>query len=357
MLKRLDEMLDSFVEMGIPSIDIIVFRHGREIYRRMEGYSDAAKTRTLNGHERYNIYSCSKPITVTTAMQLWEEGKFGLDDKLSDYLPEFATVKVRENGELREPKREIRICDLFSMTAGFTYDLWSENLRLARSETNGRCQTREVMKYLAKDALIFDPGEQYNYSLCHDVIAALVEVVAQERFGEVVKKRIFEPLGMEDSTYLPTEDEIASLAEQYSFDSNERVYKPIGGHNGFRIGSEYESGGAGCVTTVEDYMKFLEGWRTDKLLRPETLALMATNRLNELQLRQYGMEGRGYGLGLRCEYAGSGKTDFGWGGAAGAYLACDKVHDFTVFHAQHVLNSPNQTLRAGIADVIRSELD
>lgn len=357
MLKKLDELIDKFVGMGIPSIDILVLHHGEEIYRRMEGYSDPERTKPINGTERYNIYSCSKPITVTAAMQLWEKGSFSLDDKLSDYMPEFAGVKVLENGMLREPKRQIVIRDLFTMSAGFTYDLWStENMKLVRRETGGRCPTRETMKYIARDPLIFDPGERYNYSLCHDIIAALVEVIAGESFGEYVKRNIFDPLGMNSSTFLPSDEEINALSAQYSYNNETKTYDYIGGKNGYRIGSEYESGGAGCVTTVNDYIKFLEGWRTDRLLKPETLELMTTNQLDDTKrTKQYGVSGYGYGLGLRCKYAAD-KTDFGWGGAAGAFLACDKVNDFTVFHVQQVLNSPNQSLRILIPSLIREDL-
>ena len=357
-LKNLDALIDEFAAMGVPSIDISVRLHGEEIYRRMEGYSDAAKTKPVNGRERYNVYSCSKPITVTAAMQLWERGKLGLEDKLSDYLPEFYAMNVREGGEVRPAKREITIRDLFTMSAGLTYDLWSENLRAARGETGGRCPTREVMKYLARDPLAFDPGERYNYSLCHDVIAALVEVISGERFGEYVKKNIFEPAGMENSTFLATDDERSKLAEQYGYDSSTKIYNPIGGSNGYCIGSEYESGGAGCVTSVDDYMKFLEGWRIGLFLKPSTLEMMTKNQLDEKRIKYYPLTqyGYGYGLGLRCGLDGSESTDFGWGGAAGAYLACDLKHDFTIFHAQHVLNSPNQPMRNLIPGAVRADL-
>lgn len=358
MLKNLDELIDKFAEYNIPSIDIRVLHNGREIYRRMEGYSNKEKKTPINGNEKYNVYSCSKPITVTSAMKLFENGKFELDDNISKYLPEFSNMSVSENGAVRAAKREITVRDLFTMSAGLTYNLNSENINRGKSETNGRCQTREMMKYLAKDPLAFDPGEKYNYSLCHDVLAAMVEEISGERFGEFVKKNIFEPLGMNDSTFLPNDEEISSLAEQYSFDQEKKVFNPISKKNGFRFGTEYESGGAGCVTTVDDYLKFLEGLRTGKLLKFETIALMSTNQLDEKRLANYGMgHGYGYGLGLRCELNNSGSSDFGWGGAAGSFLACDIKHGFSVFHAQHVLGSPNQHLRILIPEAIRKDLE
>lgn len=356
-MKNLDNIIDEFVNYGIPSIDIRVLHHGKEIYRRMEGYSDVEKTKPINGKERYNLYSCSKPITVTAAMQLFERGKFSLDDELFEYLPEFSDMTVKENNEIRKAKRKITIRDLFTMSAGLTYNLGTENIRLAQKETNGRCQTRETMKYIARDPLSFDPGEKYQYSLCHDVLAALVEEISGVTFGSFVRENIFAPLGMENSTFLPTDDEISSLAAQYYFNSDKKTYEPIGGKNGFRLGSEYESGGAGCVSSVDDYLKFLEGLRTGKLLKSETLALMTTNQLDENRLKNYPIgHGYGYGLGVRCELNNSGSSDFGWGGAAGAFLACDLKHDFTLFHAQHIMCSPNQHLRILLPEAIRKDL-
>jgi len=358
MFAKLNQLIDSFVSMGIPSIDISVWHDGKEVYRRMEGYSDLAKTKPIDGSERYNVYSCSKPITVTAAMQLWEKDLFGLDDRLSQYMPEFAGMTVYENGVPHRAEKEITIRDLFTMSAGLTYNLGSDNLKRARRETDNRCPTRDTMRYLARDPLVFEPREKYNYSLCHDVLAALVEVISGKRFGEYLKENIFEPLGMEHTTFLPTDTEISGIAAQYRYDSSFGRYLYVGGGNNYRIGKEYESGGAGCVTTVDDYIRFLEGLRTNKLLSGRTIDLMTTNQLDDKRLAYYPLvsNGYGYGLGMRCELNDSGSTDFGWGGAAGAFLACDKKYHFSVFHAQQVLNSPNQSMRIQIPAILREIL-
>ena len=356
-MKHLEELIDRFLAYGIPSVDICVMRHGEVIYRRMEGYSDAARAKPINGTERYNIYSCSKPMTVTAAMRLFERGEIRFEDNISDYLPEFSDMEVNDNGNIRPAKRRITIRDLLSMQAGLTYDLHSDGIRRGQKETSGRCPTREMMRYIASEPLAFDPGAQYEYSLCHDVIAALVEVVSGKHFGEYMRDNFFEPLGMHDTTYLPTPDDIAGLAAQYRYDEKSGRFIPIGGENEYRLGSEYESGGAGCVTTVNDYMKFLEGWRTGKTVKRDTLELFASDQMTSDMRKYFGQRALGYtyGLGLRCEYEYSGSSDFGWGGAACSYLACDLKHDFTVFSAQHVLNSPNRHLRDLIAGVIRND--
>ena len=353
---RLNEHLDKFIEMGVPSFDIKVLYKGDEVFRRMHGYSDYDKTVPINGKELYNIYSCSKPITCTAAMTLFDKGKFSLEDKLSDYMPEFTNMKVQTENGLRDAVRPIRIIDLFTMSAGFTYNLRSENLLRAVKETNG-ASTVETMKYLALDPLVFEPGEKFLYSLCHDVIAALVEVISGEKFGDYVKREIFDKAGMTETTYLPDENTKKKLCAQYRFENG--TYVPIGDICTYRLGENYESGGAGVVSSVDDYVRFLEAFRTGKLISDKARELMITSKLTVEQLSDYGIKsiGYGYGLGVRCPLTpDSRSTSIGWGGAAAAHLGCDIKKGITYYYAQHVLGSPNQAMRNDIAFLIEEDL-
>ena len=342
MFTKLTALLDEFAAMGVPSYDILVRHHGKEVYRRMYGFSDYEKQTPIDGSERYFIYSCSKPITVTAAMTLWEKKLFNLDDKLSDYMPEFKTMTVRDGDTVRPAK-----------------NLGSPGLSEGKQATAGAAPTREMMKYLAKDPLLFEPGTRYNYSLCHDVLAALVEVLSGMRFGDYVKKVIFDPLGMKDSTFCLPVSEYDTLCAQYRYNAETKTFDNCGRKCGYILGTDYESGGAGCVSSVEDYSRFLEGLRTDAILKPETLALMTTNQLgDDVDKSGFGLAARGYGygLGMRCPVDTTRVTDFGWGGAAAAYLLCDKVNDITVYYAQHVLGSPNQDMRNRIPPIVAEAL-
>ena len=129
---------------------------------------------------------------------------------------------------------------LFTMTAGFSYNLGTPGLAEGKAATDGAAPTREMMKYLAKDPLLFEPGTKYNYSLCHDVLAALVEVLSGMRFGDYVKKVIFDPLGMKDSTFCLHREEYDSLCAQYCYNAETKTYANCGRTNGFIIGSAYE---------------------------------------------------------------------------------------------------------------------
>lgn len=356
MFERLTKFCDHFLEMGVPGYDILVCKDGKPVFRCYNGYSDLENKIKMTGKERYNIYSCSKPITCTAALQLWEKGLFSLDDALSDYMPEFAEMTVKhEDGSIGKAENPILIKHLFEMTAGFSYAVTSPALMQCRAETEGKCPTRETMRYLAKEPLLFEPGDRWNYSLCHDVLAALVEVLSGEKFEDYVEKNIFAPLGMKDSTFMLPDEALDTLAEQYRFEGGapKNVGKRI---IPYKIGSAYASGGAGGISTVEDYMKFLEGLRTHKLLKPETLALMQTDRLSTDQKRTYWtQETHGYGLGVRCPI-GAPYTDLGWGGAAGAFLAVDTENAISVYFATHLLSAPAEEIRSMLFRFVRAEL-
>ena len=356
MFEKLKKFCDSFLDLGVPGFDLVVYKDGKCILRYMNGYSDLENKIKINGNERYNIYSCSKVITCTAALQLMEKGLFSLEDRLSDYMPEFMEMTVKTDEGIKKAENPILIKHLFEMTAGFSYDCYSPQLKKAIDETNGKCPTREVMKYLAKEPLLFEPGDRWEYSLCHDVLAAFVEVVSGEKFETYVKKNIFDVIGMDNSTFMLPEAEIETIAPQYRFEEGKAVNigKPI---FNYKIGTEYASGGAGGISTVDDYIKFLEGLRTYKFLKRETVELMMTDRLTDEQKRTYWTKDtHGYGLGVRCPKGDKKYIDFGWGGAAGSYLAIDVQNAISIYFAKHLLSAPTQGLRTMLYRFVRAEL-
>lgn len=346
MFTQLNKLLDLYLEMGIPGYDCRILKDGKCIYHRMGGYADLEQKLPVTGKERYNIYSFSKAITTTAAMQLWEKGLFDLEDPLSKYLPEFAEMTVlNEDGTVHKAKNPILIRHLFTMTAGLHYNTKSPVFEEAYQATDGRCPTRETMKYLAKDPLRFEPGTGWHYSLAHDVLAAVIEVITGKRFGEYLKENIFDPMGMTRTTFLLPEEELETVAPQYRFNADlqkaEDCGKPI---QFYKLGSEYESGGAGGVSTMEDYLKFLEGLRLGKLLKRETLEFMLRDRLDDQTRSDYWYTTHGYGLGTRGPLEGE-SFDFGWGSASGMFHLVDLEHGITAVYMQHLMNSPNGILR------------
>ncbi|MBE6779884.1 MAG: beta-lactamase family protein [Ruminococcaceae bacterium] len=357
MFEKTKSLCNSFLDMGVPGFDLAVYKGGECILRHFNGYSDLENKVEINGKERYNIYSCSKPITCTAALQLWEKGLFSLEDKLSDYMPEFENMTVETDDGIKNAEKPILIKHLFEMTSGLSYALDSPSLMKCREETKGICKTREAIRYAAKEPLCYEPGDRWQYSMSHDVLAALVEVLSGEKFETYVKKNIFDVVGMNDSTFLLPDSELETIAEQYKFEDGKpiNIGKPIMPF--FKLGSEYASGGAGGISTVDDCIKFLEGLRTGKFLKPETLKLMTTDRLTEKQKSTYWTkETHGYGLGVRCDGGIGNNKDFGWGGAAGAYMAVDLENEISIYYGCHLHSSPGQGPRSLLYRLIIAEL-
>ena len=127
---------------------------------------------------------------------------FSLEDDLANYLPAFREMTVKTKDGIQKAKNPIKIHHLFEMTAGLNYDRKTPALQACYEATNGRCPTVEAVNEIAKTPLEFEPGTGWRYSLCHDVLAALVEVLSGQKFEIYVKEHIFDPLGMTDSDFL-----------------------------------------------------------------------------------------------------------------------------------------------------------
>lgn len=356
MFDATKEFCDSLLFYGLPGFDLIVYHQGNCVLRYQNGFRDLENRIPMNGKERLNLYSCSKPITCTAAMQLWEKGLFQLEDPISLYVPEFREMQVLTEQGTEKAKNPILIRHLFQMTAGLSYDVNSPQMQLCRQATNGGCPGREVVRYLAKEPLLFEPGTGWKYSLCHDVLAVLVEILTDTPFEDYVKDQIFDPLGMQSSTYLLPEEELDTIAPQYAFQNGQTVR--IGKETStYRLGYQHASGGAGCISTVEDYIKFIEALRTGKLLKPETIALMTTDRMTEDHMRTYFLkETHGYGLGVRCGNGDPRNSDFGWDGAACSYMSLDIENNISIFFGAHQRMSPVQDARNLLHRFVRAEL-
>lgn len=344
MYNKLNSMLDHFLEMGVPGYDCLILKDGKEIYRRLGGYADPDNKLPMTGKERYNIYSFSKAITCTAAMQLWEKGLFDLEDPLYKYLPEYAEMTVlQEDGSLKKAENTILIRHLFTMSAGLSYNV--DFAAKVREEKGEDCTTREMIRSLAEVPLRFEPGTRYLYSLCHDVLAAVIEVITGQKFGAYCKEHIFDPLGLEKTTFMLPDDELDTITPQFRFNNETKKAEQCGKQiQKYKLSSAYESGGAGGISTIEEYAKILEGVRTGVLLKKETLAFMQEDRLTEETRPYYWYTTHGYGLGTRVPIKGK-SYDFGWGSAAGMFHLVDVEHGIVAVYCQHVLGSPNTIFR------------
>ncbi len=383
----LKNFMDYMAENKSPGNAIEVKIRNECVFKYATGFRNLEKQIPLSGDEHFNIYSCSKITTVTAALQLLEKGKFLLTDPLYDFIPEYKNMYIKDiDGKIHKAKEFITIGDLFSMTAGLTYNTDSDGIKKARNLTNGKMNTDIVARCIASDPLSFEPGESWQYSLCHDVLAGVVSIVEGKTFRDYVKQNIFEPLGMTNSVYHITDKIKGNLASQYRFipndgeqitdiveaqkygKSNNGTFIDVGTNVELILGEEYDSGGEGITTTISDYIKLMEalanfglGETGERILSKNTVELMRTNSLNENQLKNFNwnqLTGYGYGLGVRTliDKAKSGSLgnigEFGWGGAAGANAIIDPEIGLSVFYAQHCLNPREEYYQPRLRNVI-----
>lgn len=373
--------MDSLTEWIIPGNSVVIYKDGKKVFEYSSGYSDLEKKIKKTGEEQLYIYSCSKVATVTAALQLYEQGKFLLSDPLYEYLPEFKKMYVKDGDRIKAAENPITIRDLFTMTAGLSYATNTPAFEKARKLTDGKMDTRTVIKCLAEEPLLFEPGARWNYSLCHDVLAVLAEVVSGMRFSEYMKKYIFEPLDMNNSYYHTPNDVIISPQYIYEIQDTKNivelqqkehttgVVKRAYG-NELVFGENYDSGGAGIITTVDDYAKFAAalansgtGLNNNRILSSATVKLMKTNQLNEAQRKTMNwrrLRGYGYGLGVRTliDKAESGSNssigEIGWGGAAGATIIADTEEKVALCYAHHMLNPQEEYYQPRLRNVLYS---
>ncbi|MDK8189535.1 serine hydrolase domain-containing protein [Paenibacillus sp. UMB7766-LJ446] len=372
--KPLASFIDRITSWRIPWAEVLVMHQNDTVFRYRNGYANLEEQTPIGEDAIINLYSMSKIMTCVAALQLVERGQMLLNDPVSDFLPEYAEMTVKKtlpNGEIRLEKatRAITVRDLFTMTAGFSYDIGSPSIQEAVQSTNGKLPTRDFAKALAKEPLLFEPGTQWNYSMCHDVLGALVEVVSGRRFGTYLQEEITGPLGMNDTAFDLNAEQQARLIPQYAYnDELEKAVRMDG--NGFRVGTELESGGAGLLSTVSDYALFLNaltGRGTSpegvRILSQASVELMRTDHLNDLTRGDYSwdqMGGYGYGLGVRTHVSKSRSGslsplgEFGWSGAAGCMAIIDPDSELTVMYAQHLLNSQEPYVQPRLRNVVYS---
>lgn len=339
-------------QYGVPACECMVWRDHEPLYHHWAGHLDWDRQVPLRGGEWYWIYSCTKLLTMTAALQLWEQGKLGLDDPVSKYLPEYAHVKVRDGETVRPAKTTLTVRHLMTMTGGMNYNQSCPAVLNTRAATENRASTREMIRALAAEPLDFDPGTHFQYSLCHDVMGAVIEVVSGERFSEYIQNHIATPLGITGITFRPGERELSHMPGQLCYHDQKKIIFRVDKDNTHQLTANYDSGGAGICCRVEDYILFADalacggvGKTGARILQPETIGLMSSNQLRGVPLEDYHRnmkpESEGYGLGMRVRLTDDGIVppgEFGWDGAAGATANIDAKSRLSVFYAQHVLN-------------------
>lgn len=276
-VQRLDNTMKSFVTDGkLPGLVALLIRNGQVVYHKAYGVSDAASKRPMQKDDIFRIASMTKAITATAVMMLYEEGKFGLDDPISRYIPEFknptvlTSYRFADSTYATQPaKSEITIRQLLTHTSGIGYGAIDDEqfktmyakAGIVDAFTTNPHTLGENIKKLAKLPLHFNPGEKYSYSEGLDVLGYFIEVLSGMPFDQYLRTHLFEPLGMKDTYFYLPEEKYNRLVTVHLPD-NEGWTAAKGEF--FDIdypkkgAKTYFSGGGGLSSTARDYATFLQ---------------------------------------------------------------------------------------------------
>lgn len=305
---RVERALRGFVaDKRVVGASVLVWQGGRERQFASVGQADREAAKPFARDTLVQIYSMTKPVTGVALMQLWEAGKFRLDDPLALHLPEFSGLMVADGEKLRVPARPVLVRDIMRHTAGFTYGdtdhladkVWNRLLPLGKDH-----DLAEFGRRMGQVPLRFDPGSEWRYSAAVDVQALLVERLSGQKFADYVHSHIFAPLGMNDSGWARAPQDRRRLAAIYEGTALTRVADKDWLAGNF-AGSPMTEGGSGIVTTVDDYMRFArmllgQGRLGDvQVLKPSTLRMMTANQLDPQITERFWLPGKGaVGFGL-----------------------------------------------------------
>src|SRR5215212_3834213 len=371
--------LSKIVDAGsLAGAAMLVWQDGKVIQAAEVGWSDIGLNLPIERNTLFRIASMTKPITSTVALMLFEEGRFALNDPITRWAPEFSEMRVLRSptGTLNQTdpaERLITFEDLLTHRSGLTYGDWhSGPIAKAHKETLGGDIDTEVLPddwiaRLAALPLIDQPGAAFHYGHSTDLLGLLVARMENAPLGDVLKRRIFDPLGMNDTGFTVPFEKRQRRAEAHGFDNAGRLCVRHNGPGDSFLserpeGMAYVSGGQGLWSTVDDYLTFARmflnaGTVNDfRLLQPETFKRMVTNCLSENQrtkARSMLNAGHGFGLGVAMVLdplkagpmpCGGGVGAVGWPGAFGGWWRADPSNNSVLIFLAHNMLELEQLL-------------
>jgi CubicO group peptidase (beta-lactamase class C family) len=371
--------ISKFVDAGsLAGAATLVWQDGKVIQADGVGWRNIESRLPIERNTLFRIASMTKPITSTAALMLFEEGRFALNDPITRWAPEFSQMRVLRSStgtldQIDPAERLITFEDLLTHRSGLTYGDWhSDPIAKAHKEALGGTIDSEVLPddwiaRLATLPLIDQPGAGFHYGHSTDLLGLLIARMENAPLGDVLKRRIFDPLGMNDTGFTVPFEKQQRRAGAYGFDDAGQLCARLTGPGDSFLperpeGMTYVSGGQGLWSTVDDYLTFARmflnaGTVNDvRLLQPETLKLMVTNCLSENQrvnARSMLDAGHGFGLGVAMvldplkagpQPCGGGMGAVGWPGAFGGWWRADPSNNSVLIFLAHNMLELEQLL-------------
>jgi len=384
---QIESLLESALKkQELAGTNMLVVHRGKEIYYHQQGYADVEESKEISRNNLFRLYSMSKPITAAAVMLLMERGAIDLFDMVRDYLPGFKGQRVNVKGELRPPNRPVGIQDLLNMTSGLLYggmDQTGKQTEALLKEMDRRLlgdnpmTTLEFANGLGKIPLAFHPGESWAYGTSADVLGALVEVVSGKSLGTFLQEELFEPLGMEDTGFYVPPEKQNRLAKTYRARKNKDLDLYQGNHLGIISAMDrqpaFESGGAGLVSTIDDYMQFAQmlmnrgKHKHVQIMKPATVdffttAVLSNDNAQDSFQNWHTLEGHSYGNLMRKaiapEKAGmlTFTGEYGWDGWLGCHFANFPKEELTLLMMMQKTDAGTTSLTRRIRNILLSDI-
>ena len=391
-LKKLDAAMAKAVADGqVVGMQTLLARRGRIVATNTYGKMSAATGEPMRKDALFRIYSMTKPITGVAMMILFEEGKWRLDDPVTNYIPELKDLKVwkgmdAEGKPILEPaRRPPTMRELMSHTAGFGYGLSDTHpvdkifqervlpvLFQGADKGAGSTGLHDLATIVAGIPLLFQPGDHWSYSIAVDLQGYVIERLSGETLGQFLESRIFKPLQMNDTSFVVPSAKVSRLAAVYSADpKTKQLVEAVADGRRVQDFTKFpavESGGGGLISTASDYARFCQmvvnGGELDgvRILAPASIELMGTNQIAQGALgRASGAvpivfsDAVGFGLDFLVvndpRKAGSlvGKGTLSWGGAAGTWFWIDPTNDVIFIGMIQRFSDPSGPDLAGLS--------
>lgn len=356
-IARLDAAMEKLVEdQDVAGIIWLLAKDGKVATFETAGMGSIEDNLPMEQDALFRIYSMTKPVTGVALMMLHEQGLWDFDDPVSKFVPELANLQVmvrhNEAGEMQlEPlTRQPTMRELLNHSAGFGYGLSGNdpvNNMFRDRNVLAATDLNDMIARMSDIPLLFQPGEEWYYSIAVDIQGYIVEKLSGQRFGEFLDEKIFSPLGMNDTAFYVQEADRARFADVYRWDreqnklmrNEERPDRPS-----YFDATRLESGGGGLVSSTHDYARFLQmfinGGELDgaRIITQESIDMMRSNTLRDgLLLRgsdsSPGQAGQGFGVDFAVIFdpvaadSPQGEGTYYWSGAAGTWFWIDPVHN------------------------------
>ena len=386
-LERIAIAIKNEISKGnIAGASLSLLKDNEEVYRNEFGYANMEKEIPMKKDTIFRMFSMSKPVTAVAVMILFERGEIDLFQPVSEYLNGFINQKVATSEGLVDTKKDVTIQNLLNMTSGIVYpdENYKECMEMAKLykdvkeklESGNPTSTIDLCNKIGQIPLAFQPGEAWKYGASADVLGAVIEIVSGKRFSQFLKDEIFIPLGMLDTDfYVPTQKQ-DRFAQIYEYNAVEENLSPFLdnflGLNNYLTPPTFESGGAGLVSTVDDYSKFAlmllnNGvYNGTKILGHKTVDFLLQNQLNEKQRSSFSwdtLRGYGYGnlmriLNSKNEFATNGSIgEFGWDGWTGNYFFVDPQEKLIMIYMIQKTDTGVNDFTRKLRAIVYSSLD